>query len=128
MTEPSISQRIDKWIWHARVVKSRNLAQNLITAGKVRVDREKVTSASYKLRVGNVLTVTMERSIKILEVVSFLEKRGSFEIANQSYKDLSPTPDKNETTTTLVTAAIKKNARPTKQERREAIRLKQNSN
>lgn len=127
MTEPGKTQRIDKWLWHARVVKTRSLAQKLVTSGKVRVDRERVTSASHKLRCGNVLTITLERSIKILEVKDLVEKRGSFEIASQTYNDLSPVVPKADARDPNPTAGPEKNARPSKYARREAIRLKQNS-
>lgn len=127
MTDAGQTQRIDKWLWHARVVKTRSLAQKLVTAGKVRVDRERVTSSSFKLRQGNVLTITLERSIKILEVTDLVEKRGSFEIASQTYIDHSPVIEKTNSKDPAMTGSPEKNARPSKNARREAIRLKQNS-
>ncbi len=127
MTEPGKAQRIDKWLWHARVVKTRSLAQKLVTAGKVRVDRERVTSASHKLRCGNVLTITLERSIKILEVIDLIERRGSFEVASKTYNDLSPVVEKAPEKEASFPLGLQKNARPSKNARREAIRLKQNS-
>ncbi|MBL8183279.1 MAG: RNA-binding S4 domain-containing protein, partial [Blastocatellia bacterium] len=39
--------RLDKWLWHARVVKTRPDAQALIERGRVRVNRQK-TDASHK--------------------------------------------------------------------------------
>ena len=44
-------QRIDRWMWHARVVKTRTLAKRLALSGKVRVNRlSVVTDASRPVR------------------------------------------------------------------------------
>ena len=43
------AQRLDKWLWFARVVKTRPLAKALVEAGKVRVNRDRVTSAYGEL-------------------------------------------------------------------------------
>ncbi len=40
-------QRIDKWLFFARVAKSRSLAAKLAIAGRVRVNRDKIEQASH---------------------------------------------------------------------------------
>lgn len=40
-------QRLDKWLWFARVVKSRTLAAGLVSSGKVRVNRQRVDKPSH---------------------------------------------------------------------------------
>ena len=50
-------QRIDKWLWHARFARTRGAAQQLAMSGHVRVNREKVTSASRLVRTGDVLNI-----------------------------------------------------------------------
>ncbi len=130
MNEPAKSQRIDKWLWHARVTKTRSLAQKLISSGKVRVDREKVTSSSSKVIAGNVLTIALPREIKILEIVDFAEKRGPYSAACLLYTDLSPPkpePKKKDDEPDL-NAGLIAGPRPTKQQRKEAMRLKRNPN
>ena len=42
---PGGSQRIDKWLWFARVCKSRTLAADLVAHGKVRVNRNQIGRA-----------------------------------------------------------------------------------
>jgi ribosomal 50S subunit-recycling heat shock protein len=52
----AVCGRLDKWLWHARVTKSRTGAQSLIVAGQVRVNRQRVVRASHEVVVGDVLT------------------------------------------------------------------------
>ena len=47
------SMRLDKWLWHARFVKTRGLAQTLLTGGKVRLNGNKLDKASAKIRVND---------------------------------------------------------------------------
>lgn len=89
--------RVDKWLWHARVTKTRTLAQRLVTAGKLRINRVKTDDPAHKLKVGDVLTITLERRILIYEVVDFAERRGPYEQARLLFRDLSaPATDTTE--------------------------------
>ncbi|MGI9402236.1 MAG: RNA-binding S4 domain-containing protein [Rhizobiaceae bacterium] len=92
MAEEAI--RIDKWLWHARVVKTRSLSQKLIAAGKVRINREKTTSTSRSVKPGDVLTITLERKICVYEILAIGKRRGPFSEASKLYKDLSPPEQK----------------------------------
>ena len=51
------SQRLDKWLWFARITKTRTLATRLVTSGKVRVDRERVVKPSRMIQPGEVVTI-----------------------------------------------------------------------
>ena len=53
-------QRIDKWLWFARIAKSRTLAQKLAMSGRVRVNRERHQSASRLIRTGDILTIALD--------------------------------------------------------------------
>ncbi len=126
MNEPQAKQRIDKWLWFARCVKTRTLAQKLVNGGNVRVNSEREVSASAKIKVGDVLTISLPRGIRILKVVAPGEKRGSATLAAELYEDLSPPPPpKSDGPRPLPQAVREKGSgRPTKRERRETDRLK----
>jgi len=86
---PVPSQRLDRWLWHARFARTRSTAQKLVADGHVRLNREKVTQSSRQVRAGDVLTLALPRQVKVVEVKALAEKRGSYAIAQTLYADLS---------------------------------------
>jgi ribosome-associated heat shock protein Hsp15 len=82
--------RLDKWLWFARVVKSRTLAAGLVEEGKVRLNRERTTKPSQTVRVGDVLTIAVGPRIRVLEVVAVGSRRGPAKEAQALYVDRSP--------------------------------------
>lgn len=83
-------RRIDKWLWFVRLAKTRTAAQKLALSGQVRVNREKNTSASRSIRIGDVLTVAQESGVRVLRVVDLGERRGPASEARLLYEDLTP--------------------------------------
>ena len=69
-------QRLDKWLWFSRILKSRTLAAQLVTDGKVRINRARVTKPSHALRRGDVLTIALRGNVKILRVLAPGHRRG----------------------------------------------------
>jgi len=83
-------QRVDRWLYFARVVKSRSLAARLVQAQAVRVNREKIDQPAHALKVGDVLTITLDRRVLVYRVVAPGERRGPAAEARSLYEDLSP--------------------------------------
>lgn len=119
-------QRIDKWLWFARLTKTRTLAQKLVLSGHVRVNREKTNAASHLVKVGDVLTVAGERDVRVVKVLAPGIRRGPAPEAQLLYEDLSPpsasTPRPTEPAPTADRPAGA--GRPTKRERRATDRLR----
>ncbi len=69
-------QRLDKWLWHARVVKARTSAAALIEAGHVRINGVREKAPGHAVKAGDVLTIGLDRTVRILKVVGFAERRG----------------------------------------------------
>jgi ribosome-associated heat shock protein Hsp15 len=116
-------QRIDKWLWHARVVRTRSAAAALADAGLVRINGARIDMSSRPVRPGDVVTVALDRNVRILKVKGYAERRGSAEIARGLYEDLTPAAPK----VPLIPPAGERDegsGRPTKRERRETDRLK----
>jgi ribosome-associated heat shock protein Hsp15 len=83
------SQRVDKWLWFARIVKSRSLAQALIEQGAVRVNRIKVVRSSAGIAPGDVVTVAVHDRVRVLKVLDQGRRRGPPAEARELYEDLS---------------------------------------
>jgi ribosome-associated heat shock protein Hsp15 len=89
VTTPEPRQRIDLWLWHARVVRTRAAAADLVRAGHVRVDGRKVDAAGHGVRVGQVLTVALEHSVRVLRIVRFAERRGDATAASELLEEIT---------------------------------------
>jgi ribosome-associated heat shock protein Hsp15 len=81
-------QRIDKWLWHARVVRTRPDAAGLATSGRVRINGQRIDGAGRPVRPGDVITVALDGRVRVLKVAGFLERRGSADAARRLYEDL----------------------------------------
>ncbi|WP_051387129.1 RNA-binding S4 domain-containing protein [Bradyrhizobium sp. ARR65] len=85
-------QRIDKWLWHARVVKARTSAAALVEAGHVRINGVRETAPGHSVKLGDVLTIGLDRSVRILKVIGFAERRGDAQAARVLFEDLQGGP------------------------------------
>ena len=116
-------QRIDRWLWHARVVRTRSAAASLVDGGLVRVNSERVTQPSRPVRPSDVITVALDRSVRILKVTGYAERRGSATDARGLFEDLTPLPEP-QAKDPAAGARDNGTGRPTKRERREIDRLR----
>jgi ribosome-associated heat shock protein Hsp15 len=83
------SLRLDKWLWFARVVKTRAIAQELARSGHVRVNGQRARSASRLVRLGDVLTVALPSRVRVLKVVDVAERRGPAADGAALYEELT---------------------------------------
>ncbi|HZE54042.1 MAG TPA: RNA-binding S4 domain-containing protein [Bradyrhizobium sp.] len=81
-------QRLDKWLWHARVVKARTSAAALVQAGHVRVNGVREKAPGHNVKTGDVLTIGLDRGVRLLKVIGFAERRGDASAARVLYVDL----------------------------------------
>ena len=81
-------QRLDKWLWHARVVKARTGAAALIEAGHVRINGVREKAAGHAVKTGDVVTIGLDGGVRVLKVVGFSERRGDASAARVLYEDL----------------------------------------
>lgn len=82
-------QRIDRWLWHARLVRTREAAAALADAGYVRVNGTRIDAPGRMVRTGDVVTVALERSVRVLKVVGFRERRGPAGSGETLYEELT---------------------------------------
>lgn len=117
-------QRLDKWLFFSRAVKSRTLAQKLIETGAIRVNSERTDRTDHKVGPGDVLTMTVHTRLLVWRILDAGERRGPATEAATLYEDLSPPPVPREATPPVQAARDPGAGRPTKKDRREIDRLR----
>jgi ribosome-associated heat shock protein Hsp15 len=123
VTEPLDSLRVDKWLWAARVFKTRSLAAHACDGGKVDVNAQAAKPARA-LRPGDVVQVTLPQGRRrILKVRALDERRGPPAAARTLFEDLTP-PEPRQQRWAPPPRREPGSGRPTKRERREIDRLR----
>lgn len=136
-TGAAASQRLDKWLWFARIVKSRTLAAALVTGGKIRVNRARALKPSQLVKAGDVITAGTQGRVRIVRVVAPGIRRGPPAEAQTLYEELTPPPSEPKSTGRVTETATGSSAeelgpgrrspgsgRPTKKDRRLIDQLK----
>jgi ribosome-associated heat shock protein Hsp15 len=92
-TEDRDWQRLDKWLWCARVAKTRAECSRFVERGTVRLNRQPVEKPHAKLRPGDVLTLALGRPetgvVKVWRVVALAARRGPAPEAQALYEDIT---------------------------------------
>lgn len=81
-------QRIDRWLWHTRLVRTRAAAAALADAGYVRVNGMRIDAPGRMVHTGDVITVALERSVRVLKVRAFRERRGPAGSGESLYEEM----------------------------------------
>ena len=70
------------------MVKARTSAAALIEGGHVRINGARERSPGHGVKIGDVLTVGLDRTVRVLKVIGFAERRGDAASARALYEDL----------------------------------------
>jgi ribosome-associated heat shock protein Hsp15 len=120
---PPGRQRLDKWLFFARAVKSRTLAQKLIESGTIRVNSERTLASDARVGPGDVLTMTIHQRLLVWRILDPGTRRGPAPEAATLYEDLSPPPLPRDPASAPLATRDPGAGRPTKKERRDTDRL-----
>tara|TARA_R110002110_G_scaffold107622_16_gene269259 strand:+ start:336 stop:734 length:399 start_codon:yes stop_codon:yes gene_type:complete len=83
-------QRIDRWLWCARFLKSRSLAAALVQTGRLRVNGQRIAKASRAVRPGDILIFPLGPHIRVVKISALAARRGPAPEAALLYDDLDP--------------------------------------
>jgi ribosome-associated heat shock protein Hsp15 len=103
-------------------VRTRTAAAALVNGGNVRLNGGRATAASQPVRAGDVVTIALDRAVRILKVTGFAERRGDADAARLLFEDLTPISPR-EPASPILAEREPGTGRPTKQERRATDRL-----
>jgi ribosome-associated heat shock protein Hsp15 len=112
--------RLDKWLWAARVYKTRGLASEACRQGHVSISGQKA-KPSREVRVGDLIIILKDTLTRTFKVAQLLDRRVGAPLVRQFVEDLTPASELEK----LRQAALrptglrpKGSGRPTKKERR----------
>ena len=120
-------ERLDRFLFFSRAVKSRTLAQKLIETGAVRVNSERTDRTDHKVGAGDVLTMSLHGRILVWRILDAGTRRGPASEAQALYEDISPPSLPKAERSPYETAIAERSAgagRPTKKERRDTDALR----
>lgn len=82
--------RIDRFLFFARLAKSRTLAQSIIAQGYVRIDGRRVAKPSEEVRAGQIVALPLHGEVRVIWVLALpirrgppAEARGAYEIIEE---------------------------------------------
>ena len=84
---PGASMRIDRFLWFARLVKTRSLAQSLAAEGHIRLSGRRIDRAHAPVRVGDTLSVAVHGHVRVLTVLALPTRRGPAPEARSHYQE-----------------------------------------
>ena len=123
----ALKVRLDKWIWAARLTKTRALARDLIQAGKVHYNGQKSKPGKI-VELGALIRVPAGWDVKEVEVTGIEEKRQPAKLAELMYQETADSVAKreqNQLARKMQTFhSPKPENRPDKKQRRELIKFK----
>jgi ribosome-associated heat shock protein Hsp15 len=80
--------RLDKFLWFARIVKTRALAQQLAEEGRIRIDGRVVDRAHASIRIGDVMSFALRGQVRVIRVETLPARRGPAAEARLAYSEL----------------------------------------
>lgn len=81
--------RLDKWLFYARLFKTRGLAATRIEGGGVRLNGQPCRKPGHVVRPGDQLVISAFGHVRALKVVALGTRRGPASEAQELYTDLT---------------------------------------
>lgn len=115
--------RLDKWLWAARFFKTRSLASDAVTGGKVEVNGERAKPAKA-LKPGDEIRLRLGPYEHILIVRELSGRRGPASVAQTLYEETTASRDERARLAAQLKMApaafvFEDKGRPTKKDRRD---------
>ena len=83
--------RIDKFLWFLRFAKTRGVAQAMAAGGHIRINGRRIDRAHLAVAVGDILTIPLGKTVRVIKVLSLPARRGPASEAQSCYRVLDET-------------------------------------
>lgn len=84
------TMRLDKFLWYARLARTRSAAQGVAEARHLRLNGRVIDRAAAGVRVGDTLTFPLHGHVRVIRIAALPARRGPAPEARACYADLSP--------------------------------------
>ena len=95
-----LNQRLDQWLWHVRIFKTRQIASKSIESGNIKVDLNTINKTHYQIKVGSMVEIFINENLRNIEVLKFTTRRISPKEVDMFYFDngyrINPVLEKHE--------------------------------
>ncbi len=87
-TEAAPYQRLDKWLWCARLLRTRSACTRFVRENALRINRNPASGPDHRLRVGDILTLMVRGRVVVWRVLALADRRGPPAEAARLYERL----------------------------------------
>ncbi len=123
--DPAEAFRLDKWLWAARLFKTRALAAVAVDGGKVHLNGAR-TKPAKQVNVGDLLVIQRGEDERTVRVLALSTRRGPAPVAAMLYEETAESQSarsKRADRRGLMPQAPRADGRPSKRDRRALTRL-----
>ena len=123
-------QRIDQWLWHVRIFKTRLLSSKSIMSGNIEIDQSKIKKNHVNVRVGNKIKIIKNNFSQEVEILQLTKRRISPKEVDKFYimHSCSVPTTYNETQNYMLKNKMQRIGKLNKKERREINKFKEKNN
>jgi ribosome-associated heat shock protein Hsp15 len=87
------TMRLDRFLWFARLAKTRSAAQAIAATGTLRLDGRRVERAHVPVRIGSTIAFVQGARVRAIRVEALPPRRGPAPEAQACYADLMAEPE-----------------------------------
>lgn len=81
-------QRIDLWMWHARIYKTRSISTKFIKLGHIRLNSCLVTKSAHAIKMNDILTFPWNEQIRVIKVLNLTKQRVAAKNISLIYQEI----------------------------------------
>lgn len=82
------TQRIDIWLWHARIYKTRSISTNFVSQNIFRLNSCSISKPAYKIKINDVLTFPWNNKIRVIKILNLTKQRMAAKNISLIYQEI----------------------------------------